>query len=624
VNDSVNDSVSDPVNDSVSDPVNDSVSDPVNDSVSDPVNDSVSDPVSDPAPVAEDQHQLDGTAPRARRLPRWLVLGVAGGCAVGICLALLVLALVGSDVPRGTRSVGVDIGGRSQTAAATHLSARLSPKLTAPINARVGGETFRIDPRAAGVRLDASATAKVAVTRNPFLRAAALLGRRDVPPVVRVDELRLAPVLAAQDARFGQPPERGAVRFDGTTPVPVYPKAGRGLDPARTAAAVKDAWLRRDPIRLTVSTVIPRATAADVDKAVEEIARPAMAAPVLVRVASRTAVVPPSAIAGALVLSADAAGTITPRFDSRRLDASLTEALRPVNVVPRDAAFKIVGAAVQIVPAVPGRKVDTAALAVDLVAVLTKPAPRTVTGELIGNVAPKLTTARAATLGVKEKISTFTTHHPCCVSRVRNIHLVADEVDGALVMPGETFSLNNHTGPRTAAQGYVEAPVINDGKLKNEIGGGISQFATTTFNAVFFAGLKDVYHQPHSFYISRYPAGREATVYAPNVDLKFANDSPYAVLIDTSYTSTSITVSFWSTKRYEIASVSGPRTNVTTYQTQYLGDTPDCIAASGVNGFDITVTRVFKQAGRVIRNEVFRTRYQPENEVICSDPPPGG
>jgi len=252
-----------------------------------------------------------------------------------------------------------------------------------------------------------------------------------------------------------------------------------------------------------------------------------------------------------------------------------------------------------------------------------------VTGKLINNVEPKLTTARAASLGVKERISTFTTYYPCCPTRNRNIQLVADEVDGAIVMPGETFSLNGYTGPRTAAQGYVPAPVISGGKLKNEVGGGISQFATTLFNAVFFSGLKDVYHKTHSFYISRYPAGREATVYYSSVDLKFTNDSPHAVLIDTSWTNTSITVSFFSTKRYDIESVSGPRTNHTSYTTQYLGDTPGCIPTSGINGFDITVTRVFKQAGKVIRNEVFRTRYTPEKNFICSDPPqdpppPGG
>ena len=575
---------------------------------------------------ATQEHWDQQWAPPRQRRRRWgLRIAIAGTVVATGLLALVGAAVaVGGEVPSGTTVAGVDIGGRSRAAAAAKLEAGLGRKLTAPFAARAAGTSFSIDPRAAGLTLDTRATAAAAATRNPVHRVAALLGRRDVEPVIRVDERRLAVALRPQTARLGQPLQPGGVRFEGTTPVPEYPKAGRGLDPSRTAAALKAGWLRLDPVPLTLTQIEPLATRADVDRAVEEIARPAVAAPITVRVANRSAVVPPSAIASALVVSADANGKIIPRFDQKALDAALADLLGPVNVAPRDASFRIVGSAVQIVPSVPGRKVDTAALAKELLGVLTKPAPRSVTGRLVDNVQPKLTTARAATLGVKQRISTFTTYYPCCPARNRNIQIVADEVDGALVMPGETFSLNGYTGPRTAADGYIKAPVITGGKLKNEIGGGISQFATTLFNAVFFAGLEDVYHKPHSFYISRYPAGREATVYYPSVDLKFKNDSPYAVLIDTSWTNTSITVSFWSTKRYDIESVSGPRTNHTTYETEYLGDDPECIPTSGINGFDITVTRVFKQNGQVVRREVFRTRYEPEKRFICSDPPAGG
>ncbi len=577
-------------------------------------------------PVTEDEDRREPAgappvAPRARLSRRNLALIVAGGVLGVVGPALLALAFIGADVPRGTQVAGVDIGGKSEPAAATALRVGLGEKLTAPINARVRDETIKIDPAATGVRLDGPATAGAAATRNPFLRAAAMLGQRDVAPVIQVDQARLAPTLTAHTARLGEAPEPGAVRFQGTTPVAVYPKPGRGLDPERVAAAIVKDWLRRDQVRLTVSSITPPATDTDVDDALEQIARPAVAAPVSVLVAGRTAVVPPTAIASALIIAADAEGEFIPRFDTKKLDVALAELLKPINIAPRDAAFKVVGAAVRIVPSATGRKVDTAALAVDLAAVIVKPAPRTVTGKLIDNVEPKLTTARASALGVKQNIGSFTTYYPCCPARNRNIQIVADEVDGAVVLPGETFSLNGYTGPRTAEQGYIKAPVISGGKLKNEVGGGISQFATTLFNAVFFSGLEDVYHKTHSFYISRYPAGREATVYYSSVDLKFKNDSPYAVLIDTSWTNTSITVAFFSTKRYDITSVSGSRTNHTTFTTQYLGDTPECIATSGINGFNISVTRVFKQAGRVIRNEVFNTVYLPEKRFICSDPP---
>ena len=152
----------------------------------------------------------------------------------------------------------------------------------------------------------------------------------------------------------------------------------------------------------------------------------------------------------------------------------------------------------------------------------------------LGPVPADFTTEAAEALGIREEISSFTTNFTSTASGT-NIRVVAEEVDGALVMPGETFSLNTFTGPRGTAQGYVPANVISGGEISTAVGGGISQFATTMFNAVFFAGLEDVYHKPHSFYISRYPAGREATVYEGVIDLVWTNDTDTGVFIDTNW-----------------------------------------------------------------------------------------
>lgn len=120
-------------------------------------------------------------------------------------------------------------------------------------------------------------------------------------------------------------------------------------------------------------------------------------------------------------------------------------------------------------------------------------------------------------------------------------------------MPGKVFSLNGHTGERSYAQGYKDAPVILDGKLTPGVGVGVgaSQFTTTLFNAAYYAGLQDVEHKPHSYYFSRYPLVIESTIFYPNLDLKFKNNTKYGVLLDTSHTSSTITVSVWSTKVYD-------------------------------------------------------------------------
>ena len=154
----------------------------------------------------------------------------------------------------------------------------------------------------------------------------------------------------------------------------------------------------------------------------------------------------------------------------------------------------------------------------------------------------------AAGLGVKEVVGQFTTNHKCCESRVTNIHRIADILRGTLIPPGTTFSVNDTVGRRTAEKGFVEGGVIQDGEFATDIGGGVSQFATTTFNAAFFGGLDIPTYKMHSKYISRYPFGREATLAYPGVDLKIRNDTPYGIVIWPTYTGTSITVQLWSTR----------------------------------------------------------------------------
>ena len=146
---------------------------------------------------------------------------------------------------------------------------------------------------------------------------------------------------------------------------------------------------------------------------------------------------------------------------------------------------------------------------------------------------------------------------------------------------------------------------------------------------MFFAGLKDVEHKPHSFYIDRYPVGREATVAWGAVDLRFENDTPYGVLVEarvTPATSSSqgvVTVSMWSTKYWDITSRTGERFNLTKPATRTL-TTEDCYPNTGYGGFDINVWRYFRRPGSesLVRTEKFFTRYIPSDTVICKKPPP--
>jgi hypothetical protein len=154
---------------------------------------------------------------------------------------------------------------------------------------------------------------------------------------------------------------------------------------------------------------------------------------------------------------------------------------------------------------------------------------------------------------IVEKVGEFTTPHACCETRVSNIQRMADIVRGVYLVPGETLSLNEFVGPRTVENGFLAAGAIREGHLIQEVGGGVSQFATTIFNAAYFAGLDFDEYRSHTIYFSRYPYGREATISNPAPDLVMTNTTSYPILIWTSYTEDSITVTMYSTKHIEVA-----------------------------------------------------------------------
>ncbi len=159
--------------------------------------------------------------------------------------------------------------------------------------------------------------------------------------------------------------------------------------------------------------------------------------------------------------------------------------------------------------------------------------------------------AWAESLGIHEVVGEFTTNYVPNQTRVLNIQRIAEITQGVVIEPGEVFSVNEYVGVRTRAKGFVDAGVILNGVFQTSVGGGISQYATTLFNAAFFAGLEFGEYQSHSIYISRYPYGREATVSHPHPDLQIINNTPYGILLWPTTDHESITVKLFSTRWVE-------------------------------------------------------------------------
>lgn len=258
---------------------------------------------------------------------------------------------------------------------------------------------------------------------------------------------------------------------------------------------------------------------------------------------------------------------------------------------PRNARLSIEGKRVNVVPGVDGRMLDREATAAVLV---RDPAARThqVRFRL---TAPATTTAELDALRIRELVSEFTTYYPPGQPRVVNIKRAAELLDGRIIKAGGTFSMNRALGERTLERGFVPAPSIYAGQYVDSVGGGISQVATTLYNAAFFAGLELVAHTPHSYYIDRYPVGREATISWGSLDLVFRNDWDAAVLLKVEATDTSITVRFYSSSL-------GRSVETTTSEP---------FAWTGPAGFTVDYTRKVFKDGRLVSDEKFRTRYDP-------------
>jgi vancomycin resistance protein YoaR len=486
-----------------------------------------------------------------------------------------------------------------------------------------------ISPTAAGIALDIDGTVDAADDQplNPWTRLVTLFSDREIDPVLTGEDAELSAQIETIAAQVDRAPVDATISIDGTTPGVVDPADGRALDRRGAADAITAALASggdpSTPIELPVDVAAVQVDREEAQRVLDETVTPALSAPVGIEGSDGTsAEVPVAAIAASLTFTPQEDGELAVAIDPAALQTAMGEELAVFGTPAEDARFEVSGGAVTVVPSVDGTGIAPEHLAEQLMTVLTQPAPRTLNAEL-GPIPADFTTEEAQALGVKEQIGSFTTNIGNAQSGI-NIRVVAQEVDGALVMPGETFSLNTFTGPRGTAQGYVPAGVISGGKFTTAVGGGISQFATTMFNAVFFSGLEDVHHKPHSYYISRYPAGREATVYEGQIDLQWKNDSDTGVYIDTAWTPGTITVTFYGTKRYEIESISGNRTNIREPALQEVPDTGDCHPQAGAQGFDITVTRVFKDpgSGAEIKRESFRTHYAAEPIIRCVPPTP--
>ncbi len=546
--------------------------------------------------------------------------GIAAGAVIAVGgLGYAVDAVLSSgDVPRGVVVAGIDVGGMDVDEADAKLRASLDGRAGQELPLQIGDVRAELTPSAAGLAVDWEGTWDRIGGQpiNPFARVVSFFGTREVSVVSSVDEAALDRQLAALRVH-DRPTVEGTIQFQNGKPVAIPPVPGRVLDMPAARNALIDNWTEGGTLELPVVpaplTVRPEA----VQTALHDIAEPAVRGDVVFTGKGGDAVLTPEQIATVLSFAPDGQGGLAANYDLNAATAILAPQLAKSEVEAKDATFAVSGGAPRVVPAVVGDKINWPKTLEQLPTLLASAQQRSAAA-VYEKIEPKLTTEAAQGLGIVEQMGAFTTSGFSGPSGV-NIRTVAQKVNGAVVKPGETFSLNEFTGPRGTAEGYVESGIIDHGRPSTAVGGGISQFATTLYNAAYFAGLEDAGHTEHSYYISRYPAAREATVFDGAIDLKFRNNTQTGVYIETFATGSEITVRLWGTKTVDVESITGEKTKPTEPNTITLPKGKDCIASEGAPGFTITDTRVItdRKTGREVSRATRTVKYDPIPVVKC-------
>ncbi|HET9872428.1 MAG TPA: VanW family protein [Propionibacteriaceae bacterium] len=574
---------------------------------------------------------LNDLPPARRRRRPAKVLGILLGLLIAAAGALYLIGylVAGDNLPKNARISGVAVGGLDRTAATQKLRASLQAQAEQPIKVKIDQVPDTVKPATAGLSVDYAKSVEAAgggKSFDPRQIWQVLTGGSSTDALVVVNRDKLESAVAALAKEHNSSPVDASLRFKGARIVPTKAVKGITLDEEAAADAIQDSYLSAaGVVALTAQVTQPGITDAEVDKVVKEFAKPAVAAPITLQVGDAGSIRVREKMIGQSITFQPGGGTLVPKLDGHKLFTLAQPELAKVeSVKPRNATVRLVDGKPRVIPAVDGTEVAEKNFIAKVQSVLTKTGAARTTSIALTGAKAKFTTADAQKLGIKQVTGEFTTYFPYANYRNVNISRAADLINGTLLKPGDTFSLNRIVGERTAANGFTEGNIISGGKFRMELGGGVSQSATTTFNAMFFAGLTDVEHQPHTLFIDRYPPGREATVAWPNLDLKFRNDTKYGVLVQARVAKSppggrgSITVSMWSSKTYDkIESSPLRRSNFTTGR-DLTDDSPKCQPMSPVRGFDVNYSRLFYRGGSVVKTENFFWRYAPTDRVRCT------
>lgn len=243
--------------------------------------------------------------------------------------------------------------------------------------------------------------------------------------------------------------------------------------------------------------------------------------------------------------------------------------------------------------------------------------------------------ATAVGLGITELVAQgITLFTGSSAVRVHNVGIAASRFHGLVIPPGEVFSFNEYLGDVTEETGFEEGLIIFGGRTIKGVGGGVCQVSTTAFQAAFYAGFPILERHPHGYRVSYYEHGEgpgmDATVFYPDIDLLFENDTPHHLLIET-YTNEAdqrLTFKFYSTSDGRVVEKGSTEvSDVVPHPPDLYEEDPELALGEikqvdwAADGANVRVERAVGAAdGSLIREDTFLSHYLPWQAVYNYGP----
>lgn len=238
---------------------------------------------------------------------------------------------------------------------------------------------------------------------------------------------------------------------------------------------------------------------------------------------------------------------------------------------------------------------------------------------------PAASSADPSRLGVTGLMHSATSYFKgSSAARMENIKVSAEKFHGLVIAPGEIFSFNEHLGPVTAENGFVEGLIIAGDRTAVGIGGGVCQVSTTVFRAALFGGFEIVERWAHGYRVGWYETnsgpGLDATIYSPYVDFKFRNDTTSHIVVQTTtdLVAGTITFDFYGQPQNRVVEVSEPLTTKVIPHGEAVYEVDERLAPGEVeqvewakDGQDVTVTRRVYEDGQLLHSDTIFSRYRP-------------